>query len=163
MVKHKTATRLDRVAVLCFTMTNLRAHDVITSIDKHNLSCNSACQVARQEEGSVSNLALLDITAQRGGRSHLFAEACETRHATGSQGIQWPGRNGIDANIMLAHFKSQVAYTALQSGLCHSHHIILGHDALASHVGQGENTATMCLHKRLGSLSHGDKRISANI
>jgi hypothetical protein len=50
-----------------FDTTDLRTHDVITSIDKHNLSCNSTGQVARQEEGSVSNLALLNITTQRGG------------------------------------------------------------------------------------------------
>src|SRR5450755_2725850 len=60
-----------------FSKHLLRAHDIVTSIDEHNLAGNGAGIVASQEERGIAHLALLDVAAQGRDLTHLFAERRE--------------------------------------------------------------------------------------
>src|SRR5450759_2598848 len=114
-----------------------KAHDIVTSVDKHYFACDSAGERAAEEERGVTNLALFNITAQRSYHVHLFAELGQTGDTASCEGIEWTSRNSVDSDVVLSQFVGQETHAALQGGFSDGHNVILWHYALAGHVGHG--------------------------
>src|SRR5690606_13147789 len=49
------------------------------------------------------------------------------------------------------------------AGLGHAHHVVVGHGALGTQVGEGQHAAVAALHQRATGLGQGDQAVGADV
>ncbi len=72
-----------------------------------------------------------------------------------------PGRDGVDANAVLAEVGREIAHAGLQRRLGHAHHVVVRHHLLGAVVGEREQRAAG-LHQLLGALRQRGERVAGD-
>src|SRR5690606_30417722 len=136
---------------------------VETAVDVKDFTTDARGEVGAQECAGITDFLDGDVAAQRGlllvGGQHL-AEAGDT---AGGQGANRAGGDGVDAGAFRAEAAGQVTYTGFQAGLGHAHHVVVGHGALGTQVGEGEQAAVAAFHHLATRLGQGDETVGADV
>ncbi len=74
------------------------------------------------------------------------------------------GRDGVDADVLLAEVPGEVADARVESRLGDAHHVVVRDCALAAEVGHGHDRAAAGgLHQGLGGARRRDERVGADV
>src|SRR5438094_2651875 len=88
-------------------------------------------------------------------------EACDR---AGGQRPDRPGRDGVDADVLLAQVPREVLHRGVERGLGDAHHVVVRHRALAAEVRHRQDRAAAArLHQRLGQARAGDEGVSRDV
>ncbi len=75
-----------------------------------------------------------------------------------------PGRDGVDADLLLAEIPGEVLDGGVERRLRDAHHVVVRHRALAAEVGhRHDRAAARGRHQRLGRARGGDERVGADV
>src|SRR5690606_34393782 len=133
------------------------------TIDVEDFTADAGGHVRTQEGTGIADFFDGHVAAQRGlllvGGEHL-AEALD---AGGSEGADRACGDGVDASTFRAKAAGQVAYASFQAGLGHAHHVVVGHGALGTQIGQGQDAAVATLHHWAAGLGQGYQAVGADI
>src|SRR5439155_1164218 len=88
-------------------------------------------------------------------------EACDR---AGRQRPHRPGRDGVDADVLLPQVPREVLHRGVERGLCDAHHVVVRYRALAAEVRHRQDRAAAAgLHERLGQARAGDEGVSRDV
>src|SRR5579883_912353 len=152
---------------LCVTWlqsVSSNAHDIEARIYKMYPTSDVARRRAAQEERQFADIGLLDVAMQGGYLFMMGEHIGEAFDAARCQCGDWPGRDGIDANVLRSKLIGQVARGAFQRGFGDGHDVVFWENTLACHIGQADHAAAAALdHQWLGALCHCNQRIGADV
>src|SRR5690348_4808930 len=91
-----------------FTAT-LKAHDVVAGVDVDGFAGDTAGEVGGEVGGGVADFSLLGVAVERGAFSVGLQHVGEASDAARGQGLDRPGGDGVDANVLPAEIGGEVA------------------------------------------------------
>ena len=90
-----------------------------------------------------------------------FNQFVEFGDAAGGAGFQRAGRDGVDADVLVAEFGGEIAGGRLQGGLDRTHHVVMVHDLVGAVIAHRHQRAAL-FHQRLGQPRHFDEGIAGH-
>ena len=135
---------------------------MIAGIHRDNGAGNAAGHIAAQEEGSLGYFVGADVALQ--GR-FFGVDLLHIQKAMDSprrQGIQRPGGDGVDPDVIFPKLGGQLPDAMLQGRLGGAHHVVAGVHLLRSLKGHRDD-APPSGHQRGRVLDQGQQGISAHV
>src|SRR5476651_292484 len=138
------------------------ANDVIARIDMHDLTGHAAAEVGQQEQAGIADLLRRDVALERRIELVPLQDEREIADAGRRQRLDRTGRDGVDANALVAEIGREIAHARLEGCLGHAHDVVMRHHTLGAVVGERQQAAAG-LHQRHGALGDGGEGVAAHV
>ena len=137
---------------------------MVAAVDVHDFACRGRAPVREQDARHFRDRCpILAVPPERRPLSPGALKFLEARDALCGHRPEWPGRQRIDADLMLAQVSRQVPGDRFEGGFAHAHPVVEGPCLRRVIEVEGDDAATVLCHQRAQRLGHSLERVGARV
>src|SRR5205807_7471574 len=115
------------------------AEDVEPVIREDRVARHGTGPIRCEKDGDVADLFLGDVAAKRCLLDHEIARLRDAAHGAAGKGLERPGGNRIDSDVVWTEIRREISRLRLENGLRHGHRVVARHDAFDRVVGEAHD------------------------